>query len=78
MGHCSAVGITFGLLFERPAKAAEEGGKEDPKLCLLRFEPDQPKIRDDASRIVDGIKLFLGMGDPKEDYEDSVARGNLK
>jgi hypothetical protein len=47
------------------------GGKDDPKLCLLRCDPADAEIWKDASSIVAGVKLFLGMGDPKEGSGDS-------
>ncbi len=65
-------------LWNRFVAAWFEGGKDDPKVCLLRFEPGQAEIWKDASSFVAGIKLFLGMGDPKEDYRESVATVNLK
>lgn len=65
-------------LWNRFVAAWLEGGKDDPKLCLLRFEPGQAEIWKDASSVVAGMKLFLGLGDPKEDYEDDVANVNLK
>jgi len=64
-------------LWNRFVAAWFEGGKDDPKVCLLRFEPSEAEIWKDASSIVAGVKMFLGMGDPKEDYEDSVATVKL-
>lgn len=64
-------------LWNRYVAAWFEQGKDDPKLCLLRFDPAEAEIWKDASSIVAGIKMFLGMGDPKEDYEDSVAKVNV-
>lgn len=51
-----------------------EQGKDDPKLCLLRFDPADAQVWLDASSLVAGVKMFLGLSDPKKDYEDSVAR----
>jgi len=65
--------VLIDRLWNRFVAAWFEEGKDDPKLCLLRFEPGEAEIWKDASSIVAGLKLFLGMGDPKEDYEDSVA-----
>ena len=50
-----------------------EGGKADPKLVLLRFDPDHAEVWKDASSIVAGVKMFLGIGDPKQDYRDKKA-----
>jgi len=50
-----------------------EGGKTDPKLVLLRFDPDHAEVWKDASSVVAGVKMFLGIGDPKQDYRDKKA-----
>lgn len=54
-----------------------EQGKDDPKLCLLRFDPTDAEIWKDASSVVAGLKIFLGLGDPKHDYKDDVAKVSL-
>ncbi len=64
-------------LWNRFVAAWFEEGKDDPKLCLLRFEPGEAEIWKDASSFVAGLKMFLGMGDPKKDYEESVATVKL-
>ncbi|MDG4851430.1 MULTISPECIES: pyridoxamine 5'-phosphate oxidase family protein [unclassified Mesorhizobium] len=53
-----------------------EGGKDDPKLTLLRFDPDRAEIWLDASNVVSGIKMLLGY-DPKQEYKDNVAKVDL-
>ena len=65
-------------LWNRFVAAWFEQGKEDPKLCLLRFDAAYAEIWKDASSVVAGVKLFLGLGDPKEDYKDSVAQVRLE
>ena len=52
------------------------GGKEDPKLALLRLDAERAEIWLDASSIAMGIKLLFG-ADPKEDYKDKVAEVQL-
>jgi general stress protein 26 len=54
-----------------------EGGKDDPKLVLLRFDVEHAEIWLNESRLFTGIKLLMG-GDPKEDYKDKVATVDLK
>jgi general stress protein 26 len=49
-----------------------EGGKEDPKLALLRFEPARGEIWLNENSLFAGIKMLLG-ADPKDDYKDKVA-----
>ncbi len=53
-----------------------EGGKDDPKLVLLRLDPDHAQIWENASSLLAGIKLLLGR-DPKKDYRDKVAEVDL-
>lgn len=55
-----------------PFIAAWYEGKSDPKIGLIRLDPEQAEIWIDASSIVAGIKMLLGM-DPKQDYKDKVA-----
>ena len=63
-------------LWNRFVAAWFEGGKDDPKLVLLRFTPGDAQIWVDASSFVAGIKMFLGI-DPKQDYKDKVAKVDL-
>lgn len=64
-------------LWNRFVAAWFEGGKDDPKLCLLRFDPAGAEVWLDASSIVAGVKMFFGLGDPKKDYRKSVAKVRL-
>ncbi len=68
---------TIDRLWNRYVAAWFEGGKSDPKLALLRLDPERGEIWLDASSIVAGIKLLLG-GDPKEQYKDNVAKVDLR
>ncbi len=54
-----------------------EGGKDDPKLALLRFEPQHLEIWLNESSLMAGVKLLLGV-DPKKDYRDKVAEIDLR
>lgn len=49
-----------------------EGGKDDPTLTLLRFDAEHAEIWADASSLLAGLKILLGM-DPKKEYKDKVA-----
>jgi general stress protein 26 len=60
-------------LWNRFVAAWYEQGKDDPKLALLRLDPERGEIWQDASSMFAGIKLLLG-ADPKEDYKDKVAK----
>jgi general stress protein 26 len=50
-----------------------EGGKDDPKLALLRFDAEHAEIWLNESNLLAGVKLLLGV-DPKDDYKDKVAK----
>ena len=54
-----------------------EGGKDDPKLSLLRFDAGHAEIWENAHSLIAGIKMLLG-SDPKQDYKDKVAKVNLR
>lgn len=64
-------------LWSRFVAAWYEGGKDDPKLVLLRLDPDAGQIWADASSFVAGMKMLLGF-DPKEEYKDKVAKVDLR
>lgn len=64
-------------LWNRYIAAWYQGGKEDPKLALLRLDPERAEIWLDASSLVAGIKMLFG-ADPKADYKDRVAEVRLK
>lgn len=54
-----------------------KGGKDDPKLVLLRLDAEEAEIWENANSLIAGVKMLFGM-DPKKDYKDKVARVNLK
>jgi general stress protein 26 len=53
-----------------------EGGKDDPKLLLLRLDPEQAQIWLNENSLFAGAKMLLGR-DPKRDYRDKVAEVRL-
>jgi general stress protein 26 len=53
-----------------------EGGKEDPKLRLLRFDPGPAQIWLNENSLFAGMKMLLG-SDPKKDFKDKVAEMDL-
>lgn len=53
-----------------------KGGKDDPNLQLLRFNPDRAQIWLNENSLFTGIKLMLGR-DPKKEYKDKVAEVDL-
>jgi general stress protein 26 len=64
-------------LWNRYVAAWYEGGKDDPKLALLRLDPERAEIWGDASSFMAGFKMLLG-SDPKQDYKDKVAEVSLR
>ena len=55
-----------------PFIAAWFDGKEDPKLVLLRFDPEHAQIWLNESSLLSGVKLLFGV-DPNQDYKDKTA-----
>jgi len=64
-------------LWNRFVAAWFEGGKDDPKLALLRLDTERAEIWLDGSSLFAGIKLLLGV-DPKKSYKDQVAKVTLR
>ena len=67
---------TIDRLWNRFVAAWFEGGKDDPKLQLLRFEPEQAQVWLNEHSLVAGAKLLLGR-DPKAEYKDKVGTVRL-
>jgi len=63
-------------LWNRFVAAWYEGGKDDPKLALLRFDAERAQIWENENTLVAGVKLLLG-ADPKKEYRDKVAEVKL-
>lgn len=63
-------------LWNRYVEAWFEGGKNDPKLELLRFDAREAEVWLDASSLVAGIKMMFGIS-PREDYKDSAGKVKL-
>lgn len=59
-------------LWNRFVAAWYESGKDDPKLQLIRFDPDRAQIWLNENSLFAGVKLLLG-ADPKKEYQDKVA-----
>jgi general stress protein 26 len=53
-----------------------EGGKDDPKLALLRLDPESARIWLNATPIGAAIEWLLGR-DPKQSYQEKVAEVTL-
>ena len=67
---------TIDRLWNRFVATWYEGGKDDPKLALLRLDAEQAQIWLNDSSLFAGVKLLLGV-DPKKDYKKKVAEVSL-
>lgn len=67
---------TIDRLWNPYVAAWYEGGKDDPKLALLRLDTEKAEIWLDGSSLVAGVKALLGV-DPKKDYRDNIAEVTL-
>lgn len=68
---------TIDRLWNRFVAAWFKGGKDDPKLQLIRLDPERAQIWLNENSLFAGVKLLLG-SDPKEDYKDKVADVQLR
>lgn len=60
-----------------PSIAAWFEGKDDPKLVLLRFDPEQAEIWSNENNLLASVKMLLGIH-PKRDAQDKVADVSLR
>lgn len=67
---------TIDRLWNRFVAAWYPGGKDDPSLQLLRFDPQLGQVWLNENQLFAGIKLLLGR-DPKKDYKDKTAELRL-
>ena len=68
---------TIDRLWNRHIAAWYDGGKDDTKLALLRFDPSAAEIWLDGSSLIAGVKTLI-RADPKQDYKDKVAKVALR
>ena len=68
---------TIDRLWSKWVAAWFEGGKDDPKLLLLRFDPERAQIWLNENSVFAGIRILLGR-DPKQDYKSKVANVDLR
>jgi general stress protein 26 len=54
-----------------------EGGKDDPRLALLRLDPDHGEVWLSGSSLAAGMRMLFGL-DPKRHYRDQVAKVDLR
>lgn len=63
---------TIDALWNPHVEAWYEGGKDDPRIALLRLDPEKATIWKGGSSIGAAITRLLGR-DPKVDYKDNMA-----
>ena len=63
-------------LWNRFVAAWYEGGKDDPDLALFRLDAERAEIWSDASSLIAGVKMLMGIN-PQKDYQDKVAEVQL-
>jgi general stress protein 26 len=68
--------LTIEKLWNPFVAAWFKGGKKDPKLQLIRLDPDRAEIWLNENSMFAGIKMLFG-SDPKKDYKDKVATVDL-
>lgn len=54
-----------------------EGGKDDPKLRLLRMDTAEAQVWLNENSLLAGVKMLLGV-DPKKDYRDKVGQVDMR
>ena len=67
---------TIDRLWNPYVAAWYEGGRNDPKVTLLRFDADEAQVWENAHSLIEGVKMLFGR-DPKKDVRDKVANVNL-
>ncbi|WP_156679416.1 pyridoxamine 5'-phosphate oxidase family protein [Sphingomonas profundi] len=67
---------TIDRLWNPHVAAWFEGGKDDPKIALLRLDTETAQIWLSGSSMVAAVKRLFGR-DPKKDYEGKVAEVTL-
>ena len=68
---------TVDRLWNSAVAAWYEGGKDDPRLVLLRLDAEKAEIWQNASNLMAGIRMLLG-ADPKAEAVGHVAKVQLK
>jgi general stress protein 26 len=67
---------TIDKLWNKFIAAWFPGGKSDPNLQLIRFEPERAQVWLNENNLMAGIKLLMGKN-PQSDYQDKVANIRL-
>lgn len=75
--HLDMDPATIDRLWNRHVAAWYEGGRDDPKLRLLRLDTERAEIWLNESSFFAGVKMALGL-DPKAEYKDKVASVGLQ
>ncbi|TFL18793.1 pyridoxamine 5'-phosphate oxidase family protein [Jannaschia formosa] len=64
---------TLDRLWNPVVSAWYDGGKDDPKLLLVRYDATEAEIWEDTSTLVAGVKSLLGMNPQQDAAEEKKA-----
>jgi general stress protein 26 len=67
---------TIDRLWDGHTEAWFDGGKDDPRLCLIRLDTDKAELWLGGSSFGAAITRLFGK-DPKESYKDNIAKVTL-
>lgn len=67
---------TIDRLWDGHVEAWFDGGKDDPRLCLVRLDTDRAELWKGGSSFGAAITRLFG-SDPKESYKDNIAKVTL-
>ena len=67
---------TIDRLWDGHTEAWFDGGKDDPRLCLIRLDTDKAELWKGGSSFGAAVTRLLGK-DPKESYKDNIAKVTL-
>ena len=67
---------TIDRLWDGHTEAWFDGGKDDPRLCLIRLDTDRAELWKGGSSFGAAITRLFG-ADPKESYKDNIAKVTL-
>jgi general stress protein 26 len=67
---------TIDRLWDGHTESWFDGGKDDPRLCLIRLDTDKAELWLGGSSFGAAVTRLLGK-DPKETYKDNIAKVTL-
>ncbi len=68
--------VTIDRLWDSNSAAWFDGGRDDPRLCLVRLDTDKAELWVGGSSFGAAVTRLFGQ-DPKESYKDNIAKVTL-